>query len=113
MCAAIREVISEQQPDVVVLEDVMLIKSPQTAKILARLQGVIIGCCQAADIPYCVLLPSTWRKTLGFKQGRVSRTELKEQAIRLVETVYNLQVGTDEADAICIAMAYAKNLEVI
>lgn len=63
------------------------------------------------NIPYTVYLPSQWRKVLGFKQGRVTRENLKQQAIDLIRDTYNLSVQTDEADALCIAMAYLKNME--
>lgn len=111
MCQSIREAIDANTPDVVVIEDVMLMRSPNTMKILARLQGIIIGFCIDKDIPYEIYLPTEWRKTLGFKQGRVSREQLKQQAIELVGNTYKLEVNSDEADAICIAMAYIKNME--
>lgn len=109
MCDSIRQILEEQKPDRVAIEDVMLMRSPQTTKLLARLQGVIIGYCQMAGIPCTVLLPSAWRKVLGFEQGRTARADLKTQAIQLVESYYNIFVQSDEADAICIAMAYLKS----
>jgi Holliday junction resolvasome RuvABC endonuclease subunit len=48
---------------------------------------------------------------LGFKQGRVTRENLKQQAIDLIRDTYDLSVQTDEADALCIAMAHLKNME--
>lgn len=89
----------------------MLMKSPQTMKILARLQGIIVGFCMDKEIPFHIYLPTEWRKRLGFKQGRASRDQLKQQAIDLVSNSYNLSVNSDEADAICIAIAHIKNLE--
>lgn len=86
-------------------------RSAQAVILLARLQGIIMGYCDMLNIPYTVYLPSQWRKVLGFKQGRVTRENLKQQAIDLVRDTYNLSVQTDEADALCIAMAYLKNME--
>lgn len=59
----------------------MLMRSPQTMKILAELLGVIIGICRSLDIQHRVYLPTEWRKILGFQQGRIPRQELKAQAI--------------------------------
>ena len=59
----------------------------------------------------CVILkPTEWRKACGFKQGRVKREQLKQQAIDFVKDVYHLQVTDDEADAICIGSAYVASL---
>lgn len=109
MCDEIQERIKAFHPDVVIIEDVMLMKSPQTMKMLARLQGVIMGYCAAAAIPVEIYAPSSWRKLLGFKQAKTPREELKRQAIVLIQESYHISVTTDEADAICIAMAYFKN----
>ena len=111
MCLEIKNTIDDWNPDEIVVEDVMLMKSPQTMKLLARIQGVIIGFCIDKNIPFHIYLPTEWRKSLGFKQGKVSREQLKQQAIDLVSDSYGLSVNSDEADAICIAMAYIKNLE--
>lgn len=89
----------------------MYMRSVQAVILLARLQGIIMGFCDMLNIPYTVYLPSQWRKVLGFKQGRVTRENLKQQAIDLIRDTYNLSVQTDEADALCIAMAYLKNME--
>lgn len=111
MCLSIRDVIQKYQPDQVVVEDVMYMKSAQALIVLARLQGVILGYCHILQIPVTIYLPTQWRKVLGFKQGRVTRENLKQQAIDLIRETYNLSVETDEADALCIALAHLKILE--
>lgn len=114
MCAEIRSLLEKVNPDLVVIEDVMLMKSPQTTKLLAQLQGIIIGFCQMQNKPYKIYLPTAWRKLLGFKQGRIKREELKAQAIDLILEKFEINANSDEADAICIAMAYfIDNLEEI
>ena len=111
MCFDIRDLLRKHQPDHVVIEDIMYMRSVQAVILLARLQGIIMGYCDMLNIPYTVYLPSQWRKVLGFKQGRVTRENLKQQAIDLIRDTYNLSVQTDEADALCIAMAHLKNME--
>lgn len=103
--------IKNNHPDLVVIEDVALQSSPKTLIQLAQLQGAIMGVCELNNIPYEIIKPSEWRKILGFKQGRVKRAELKQQAIDYVKTYYGEDVSSDEADAMCIATAVKMELE--
>lgn len=103
--------IEQQKPDAVLIEDVVLQRSPSVMKILARLQGIIIGFCDAIQIPVYIYYPTAWRKLLSFRQAKVKRAELKQQAIDLVAQRYDIDADTDEADAICIAMAHFKKME--
>lgn len=104
--------IKNNRPDLVVIEDVALQSSAKTVIQLAQLQGAIIGACDIFDVPYEILKPTEWRKTLGFKQGRqVKRPELKQQAIDYVAEHYGEIVSSDEADAMCIAKAAQLRLE--
>lgn len=101
----IERAIMAVRPDLVVVEGVALQRSPHTLIELANLQGIIFYICRKANIDCVLLLPSEWRKQLGFKQGRVKREELKAQAISYIKANYGEVVSTDEADAICIAEA--------
>lgn len=103
--------IKNNRPDLVVIEDVALQSSPKTLIQLAQLQGAIMGVCELNNIPYEIIKPSEWRKILGFKQGRVKRAELKQQAIDYVKTYYGEDVSSDEADAMCIATAVKMELK--
>lgn len=104
--------IKNNNPDLVVMEDVALQSSAKTVIQLAQLQGAIIGACDIFNVPYEILRPSEWRKTLGFNQGRqVKRPELKQQAIDYVAENYGEIVSSDEADAMCIAKAALMRLE--
>jgi len=107
MCFEICVWIKETQPDYVIFEDVSLQTNVATLRLLAQLQGVIIGCCQLYDIPYKIYKPSSWRKILKFQQGRgVERKVLKQQSKDYVKKNYDLDVNDDIADAICIGQAY-------
>ena len=56
------------------------------------------------DIDY--IYPSSWRATLGIKNGRgIKRMTLKEADIEYVKNRYGITVNDDEADAICIGLA--------
>lgn len=52
------------------------------------------------------IYPSSWRATLGIKNGRgIKRMTLKEADIEYVYNKYGIKVNDDEADAICIGLA--------
>lgn len=101
--------ISKYSPTVVVLEEVAQQSNPLTLKLLARIQGVIIGYCAANNIETYIIEPSKWRSTLHFKQGAgVKRAELKAQAMKYIKDVYNLETSEDICEAICINEAAHK-----
>jgi Holliday junction resolvasome RuvABC endonuclease subunit len=103
------KVIKKYNPDKVVLEEVAQQSNPMTLKLLARIQGVIIGFCAAHDIETYIIEPSKWRSTLHFKQGAgVKREELKEQAIKHVKDNYGLELSEDSCESICINEAAHK-----
>ena len=103
------KVIEKYNPDKVVMEEVAQQSNPLTLKLLARIQGVIIGFCSAHDIDTYIVEPSKWRSILHFKQGSgIKRVELKEQAIQHVKDVYGLDLSEDECEAICINEAAHK-----
>jgi Holliday junction resolvasome RuvABC endonuclease subunit len=111
MCFKLGELIQREKPDKVIFEGVNLQCAVSTLILLAQLQGVIIGVCQANHICYVILKPATWRKALQFTQGRnVKRVELKQQAKNYVKQHFNKDVSEDEADAICIGQSFLTKL---
>ena len=101
--------IEKYNPEKVVLEEVAQQSNPMTLKLLARIQGVIIGFCAAHNIDTYIVEPSKWRSTLKFKQGAgVKREELKSQAIEYIEEYYHLNLSEDECEACCINEAAHK-----
>lgn len=103
--------IEKYNPDKVIIEEVAQQSNPLTLKLLARIQGVIIGFCAAHNIDTYIVEPSKWRSTLHFHQGAgIKREELKSQAIKHVKDAYGLEVTEDECEAICINEAAHKIL---
>lgn len=97
------KVIAHYKPNRLVIEDVQNQSNTNTVIILSRLQGMIIGYAEAHGVQTYILLPSQWRKALGFVQGpKVKRAELKEQSITYVKEKYELNVSEDEAEAIAL-----------
>ena len=102
-------VIEKYNPDKVILEEVAQQSNPMTLKLLARIQGVIIGFCAAHNIDTYIIEPSKWRSTLKFKQGSgVKRAELKAQAIKHIKDIYGLELSEDSCESICINEAAHK-----
>lgn len=100
--------IDEIQPDIVVFEDVdSSFGNVETIRLLAQMQGVIIGKCIESGIPYHIYKAQEWRSRLYFQQGRyVKRNELKKQALEWVKRHYGFDPQEDEAEAVCIGAAY-------
>lgn len=101
--------IQDLRPDVIVYEGVALQNNAQVLIKLGNLQGHIMASAWRANIPFVSYLPTTWRKRLGFRQGGgVKRSELKKQAVTIVEETYGIHVREDEAEAVAIGLAYIK-----
>ena len=105
ICAKIEEV----KPDYCIIEEVAQQSNAQTLKLLARIQGIIIGFAAAHQIPVYILEPSKWRSKLNFQQGKlVKREELKAQAIEHIKEKYGLDLAEDICESICINEAAHK-----
>ena len=105
ICAKIEEVM----PSVLIIEEVAQQSNANTLKLLARIQGIIIGFAAAHKIPVHILEPSRWRSQLSFKQGAgVKREELKSQAIEYIKKTYGLDLEIDICESICINEAAHK-----
>lgn len=103
------DMLDTYKPNIVYVEETVVLRNAQTQRFLTRLQGVIYAWCMNNGCEFNTIRPTTWRKQLYFSQSRnVKRDKLKEQAIRYVFDKYRLRVGDDEADAICIGDAVVK-----
>lgn len=101
--------IKKYNPDKVVIEEVAQQSNALTLKLLARIQGVIIGFCAAHNIDTYIIEPSKWRSILHFKIGAgIKREELKAQSIQYVKNKYGLELSEDSCEAICINEAAHK-----
>lgn len=98
--------------DLLVIEDVQTQSNVATMKLLAELKGMLEYMAKIdLDIAVAVLEPSKWRKSLGFKQGRVKRDDLKEQALDYVQSKYRIDVAEDIAEAICIGSVAVESVK--
>lgn len=93
-------------PDIVYIEETVVLRNAQTQRFLTRLQGVVYAWCMIYNCEFNTIRPTSWRSAIGMKQGRnVKRDQLKEQSVKYVLDKYGLDVGDDESDAICIGDA--------
>lgn len=114
MAKALLSVLTEQQPDIVYIEEAVVVRNAQTQRFLVRLQGVVYGWCLSHQCQFVAIRPTAWRKQLGFKQGRnVGRQDLKTQAVEYVQEQYPdlKDLSEDEYEAICIGVAAFKILQ--
>lgn len=104
MYEGIHEVIEQEKPDIVVVEDTQMQGgNAATFKTLCQLQGSIIGMCYAMGIKINVITPSQWRAALHFKQGKgIKREELKTQSIAFAKKEFGIDRYEDEMEACCI-----------
>ena len=103
MAKEIWKIIKKYSPDELIIENVQQQSSPSTVIVLARLAGMIIGYAEAHNVHVHILLPSQWRKVLGYSQGaKVKRQELKQQSIDYVKNKYGFDLSEDECEAIAL-----------
>lgn len=103
MAKSLWKIIKKYKPEYLILEETSQQSNAQVLIILSRLQGMIIGYAEAHGVKVHILLPSQWRKELGFSQGKnVKRAELKKQSIDYVKNHYGFEKSEDESEAIAI-----------
>lgn len=109
MAKEIWKIINKYKPQHLILEGVQQQSNPSTMIVLARLAGMIIGYAEAHNIETHILLPSQWRKALGYSQGaKVKRQELKQQSIDYVKKNFRRDLPEDECEAIAEGVAAHK-----
>lgn len=96
----IDNLIKEYNIDEVAFEDIQLQENVETFKKLAEVFGVVYELISEKQLPYYIVLASSWKSTLSIK-GR-HRAEQKKNAQKWVEETYNIKPTQDECDAICI-----------
>lgn len=98
-------------------EDVpLMMKNPQTLKMLSALQGVLMGICVANNVKVTFISVSTWRSALGLfdkTQKGKERDEMKQKSIEMANRIFGLDLVykspsskyncDDQSDAILIA----------
>lgn len=99
-------------PNIVWVEEMVVTRNASTARFLTMMLGVVYAWCMLHHVEFNTIRPTTWRKHLGFKQGKgYGRELLKQQSVDYVKNNYKIECGDDMADAICIGSAVLKMLD--
>lgn len=76
------------------------INNIKTFKTLAWLQGVLLDWCFENNIKYQLIYSSSWKSYCHIKGQQ--RSIQKQNSINFVKEKFNIEVNSDEADAICL-----------
>lgn len=113
MSLGLIKTLEEFKPEIIYIEDTVVLRNAQTQRFLTRLQGVVYAWCVMNNCEFNTIRPTEWRKLIGHKQGKnIGRDELKQQAISYVFKTYSIDVADDVADAICIGDAVLKKYKI-
>lgn len=92
-------IIEEWEVDVLILEDVQFQSNYATYKKLSMLLGVLVVGAMRYGVDVEVVSSNTWRNQYQISK---SRQTAKEEAIKLVKTMYGIDVNDDVAEAILL-----------
>ena len=113
MCSSLWSQIKKWKPDGIYIEH------PQgsgsnvlTVGMLSEIIGIARAYAVEHKCDFDEIVPSAWRRILGFKQGGgKKRSELKAMSIEYVKERYGIDASDDLADAICIGAAIIKRFD--
>lgn len=106
MATNILNVIDLYSPNSIYIEETVVNRNVQVQRYLTRLQGVVYGWCISNNCEFNTLRPSEWRKLVGIDTGKKKRKELKEVALKIATTEFNIDnINDDTAEAILIGKA--------
>lgn len=92
--------------DVVVIEELKVLKNQKVLAMLGIIQGMVIRECFNSQVEF--VMPTVWRKPYGLN-GK--REEAKQKAIQLCKDK-GLEVSTDdEAEAIILGKYFSKRVD--
>lgn len=103
--------LEDNQPNVIYMEEAVVIRNAQTQRFLVRLQGVVYAWSILNNAECNFIRPSEWRSLAGLKIGKKKRDELKKEAINLVKEKMNIDVNDDVAESILIGTAALNKFE--
>lgn len=100
--------IGQLKPDIVVIEKDVVFGNMKVIDMLMKIIGAVYGFCLFNGITYYEFAPSEWRKYVKLQAFGRKRDEFKKASIKYIKDNLNMDVNDDEADAICIGLAYCK-----
>lgn len=103
--------IGQLEPDIIVIEKDVVFGNMKVIDMLMKIIGAVYGFCLFNEITYYEFAPSEWRKYVKLQVFGRKRDEFKKASIKYIKDNLNMEVNDDEADAICIGLAYCKKFE--
>ena len=100
--------IGQLKPDIIVIEKDVVFGNMKVIDMLMKIIGAVYGFCLFNGITYYEFAPSEWRKYVKLQTFGRKRDEFKKASIKYIKDNLNMDVNDDEADAICIGLAYCK-----
>ena len=100
--------IGQLEPDIIVIEKDVVFGNMKVIDMLMKIIGAVYGFCLFNGITYYEFAPSEWRKYVKLQAFGRKRTEFKQASIKYIHDNFNKEVNDDEADAICVGVAYCK-----
>lgn len=100
--------IEQLRPDIIVIEKDVVFGNMHVIDMLMKIIGSVYGYCKEHKIYYYEYAPSEWRKHVKLQLFGRKRDEFKEASIKYIKDNLGLEVTDDEADAICVGLAYCK-----
>lgn len=94
------EVIKNWEPDELVFEDIQYQNNVVTFKTLSGLLGICIMLAETAKIPHTEIFNMTWQSEF-YIQGK-TRHQQKQNTIKKVKELFNLDVNDDIADSVLL-----------
>lgn len=104
----IKQIIKAKDVDYVVMEQLTVMRSANTTRVLAGMLYHLLLEFRKRDLLTILVRPSEWRGHCHIK-GR-TRAEVKAGAMKYIIEKYGVDANEDEADAICIA-EYGSKIE--
>jgi len=89
----------------VYIEGIQIQKNPKVFEILAKLEGTLEICLEEKGYFVNIVHAAEWRKRIGIKNKK--RELVKEEAINMVNDLYDLSPSEDECEAILFARAFS------
>ena len=107
MIERIQYLLNSEDPDIVVVEEMVVTRNAQAARNLTMILGAIYGKCLENEIHYCSMRPTVWRKYIDTGAKPRKREELKEWSKQKAKEIFGLDdISDDVSDAILIGQAF-------
>ena len=104
------QIYKQYNPTDIIMQDVLpqdINHNQSVFKALIYLQAAVVMALSDLGVQVQLCPASRWRSSVGIHIGPgIKRNELKTASVKLVKSVYNIDVNDDISDAICLGMAY-------